>query len=70
MRTCPNCGAQVVVLITDNQTQKRFCHHCGGFPPVPGTFPIRRHATEPPSKPYTLEERLKDLEEGSKEPVD
>jgi hypothetical protein len=28
MKTCPNCGKQVVVLIQDNATGKRFCWHC------------------------------------------
>jgi reverse gyrase len=28
LRTCPNCGAEVATLISDNASGKRFCHYC------------------------------------------
>jgi hypothetical protein len=29
-KTCPTCGEEVVVLIHDLKTGRRFCHLCGG----------------------------------------
>jgi len=30
MKTCPNCNSEVVVLIHNLSSNKRFCHHCAG----------------------------------------
>lgn len=66
LKICPNCGAEVAVLITDCKTQKRFCHNCADKFPGAGlaakvSKKIHDHTVAGTLDQYLLEERLKDL---------
>lgn len=64
LKTCPSCGAQVTVLITDYKTQKRFCHNCAPEEPSAAakvSKKIHDHVVAGTLDRYPLEERLKDL---------
>jgi CheY-like chemotaxis protein len=68
LKTCPHCQEEVLTLITDYATGKRYCYHCV---PNPGTCPgavfISRkmdqlHAVGKLDA-YSVEQRLKDLKD-------
>ena len=65
LRTCPSCGTEVLVLIHDLKTGKRFCHLCHEDPDSPVaavTRKINERAEAGTLGQYSLEERLSDLE--------
>jgi hypothetical protein len=60
MKICPNCGSEVVTLITDLATGKRFCHVCAPEQTDPVVKVARKMSTGR-LEDYPLEERLRDL---------
>ena len=68
LRTCPNCNASVATLLTENATQKRFCHGCASefglsesHPAVVVALKIHNHTINGTLDSYPLSARLKDL---------
>ncbi len=64
LRICPVCQREVLVLITDFATGKRFCHLCHEDPDSPMATVARKihdHAVAGTLSAYPLEQRLADL---------
>lgn len=68
LKTCPNCRKEVLSLITDNETKKRYCCHCIPNPETcAGAVFVARKMDELHTagklETYTVEQRIKDLNE-------
>ena len=66
VKTCPHCQREVLTLITDNTTDKRYCYHCVPNPEAcPGAVFISRKMDQLYAagklETYSVEQRLKDL---------
>lgn len=64
-KVCPECGAEVLSLIIDFATGRRFCHFCAGdsnSAAATVTRKLHEHAIAGTLEQYTLAERLADLE--------
>jgi hypothetical protein len=66
LKMCPNCQREVLSLITDNMTGKRYCYHCIPNPEsCPGAVYVSRKMDELNSAgkldTYPLEQRMKDM---------
>jgi hypothetical protein len=64
MRTCPSCKREVLTLITDLKTGRRFCHECHPDPDsreAVVTRKINEHAAAGTLDQYPLAERMADL---------
>lgn len=66
LKTCPNCGREILSLITDYANGKRYCYHCIPNPEAsPGAVFISRKMDQLHAagklETYSVEQRLKDL---------
>lgn len=66
LKTCPHCQREVLTLITDHTTDKRYCYHCVPNPEAcPGAVFISRKMDQLHAagklETYSVEQRLKDL---------
>jgi hypothetical protein len=65
LRVCPECKREVLTLITEVKTRRRFCHECHENPnsrEATVTRKINEHAAAGTLDRYPLAERLADLE--------
>lgn len=68
LNTCPNCGKEVLTLITDDGTRQRYCYHCIPNPDacLGAVFISRKmdqlHAAGK-LETYPVEQRLRDLKD-------
>lgn len=68
LKTCPNCGREVLSLITDAANGKRYCYQCIPNPEsCPGAVFVSRKMDELHAasklETYSVEQRLKDLKD-------
>jgi len=63
-KICPQCGAEVLSLLIDFATDRRFCHLCHEDPDSPMSTVARKihaHAIAGTLEQYPLAERIADL---------